>query len=251
VKEIIGSIPQQQRVLITAHDAFSYFARAYGIEVHAPQGVDTRLEASVGDINRLVDLIVERKVHALFAEESVNENNLKAIIQGAAQRNWTVKKAAHQLYSDSMGNAGTYEGTYIGMIDHNATNIARELGGTAPEKGFNGKLGEAAPLEPAPSEDSKPYTVVTTTAMVADIVRQVAGDKAKVRVLLKGNSDPHIYVPTRDDLQQVSQADVVFYSGLFLEARMTEVFEAEAAQGRPVYAVTEKLHETYQLIHPH
>jgi ABC-type Zn uptake system ZnuABC Zn-binding protein ZnuA len=247
-KEVIGSVPKEQRVLITSHDAFSYFARAYGIEVHAPQGVDTRQEASVGDINRLVDLIAERKIKAIFTEDSVNDNNLTAIVQGAAQRGWQVKKSDKVLFSDSMGAAGTYEGTYVGMLDHNATVVARELGGTAPEKGLNGKLGEAAPAPPRPA--AKAYTIVTTTAMVGDIVRHVAGDKAKVVILMKEGTDPHMYAPTRDDHQQISEADVVFYSGLFLEARMTEVFEAEAGRGKPVYAVTEKLDGSYTLIHP-
>jgi manganese/zinc/iron transport system substrate-binding protein len=139
-REVIQSIPKEQRVLVTAHDAFAYFSRTYGIEVRAPQGVDTTQEASIGDINKLVDFLVERKIPVLFTEESVNDKNLSAIISGAADKGWTVRKAEGQLFSDSMGAAGTHEGSYIGMIDHNATLIAKELGGSPPEGGFRAWL---------------------------------------------------------------------------------------------------------------
>ncbi len=135
-REVIQSIPKEKRVLVTAHDAFEYFARAYGIKVRAPQGVDTTQEASIGDINKLVDFLVKEQIPVLFTEESVNDKNLSAIISGAADKGWKVRKAEGQLFSDSMGAAGTYEGTYIGMIDHNATLIARELGGNPPQGGF-------------------------------------------------------------------------------------------------------------------
>jgi len=139
-REVIQSIPERKRVLVTAHDAFTYFSRAYGIEVRSPQGVDTTQEASIGDINKLVDLLVERQIPVLFTEESVNDKNLSAIISGAADKGWTVRKANGQLFSDSMGETGTHEGTYIGMIDHNATLIAKELGGRPPEGGFRAWL---------------------------------------------------------------------------------------------------------------
>jgi manganese/zinc/iron transport system substrate-binding protein len=142
VRQVIGTIPKQQRVLITAHDAFGYFARAYDIEVEAPQGITTESEPSVDDINKLVDLIVRRQVRAIFVESSVSEKNVRAIVEGAASRDWTIEIGG-ALYSDAMGPAGTYEGTYIGMLDHNATLIARALGGEAPERGMNGKLAAA------------------------------------------------------------------------------------------------------------
>jgi manganese/zinc/iron transport system substrate-binding protein len=135
-REVIHSIPEEKRVLVTAHDAFEYFARAYGIKVRAPQGIDTTQEASIGDINKLVDFLVTEQIPVLFTEESVNDKNLSAIISGAADKGWKVRKAEGQLFSDSMGAAGTHEGTYIGMIDHNATLIARELGGNPPKGGF-------------------------------------------------------------------------------------------------------------------
>jgi manganese/zinc/iron transport system substrate-binding protein len=140
-RKVIASIPEEQRVLVTAHDAFGYFGRAYGIEVRSPQGITTESEPSVDDINRLVDFLVERKVGAIFVESSVSEKNMRAIIEGAASRGWKVTIGGN-LYSDAAGAPGTYEETYIGMLDHNATRIAQALGGEAPERGMNGKLSE-------------------------------------------------------------------------------------------------------------
>ena len=136
---VIGSIPEEKRVLITAHDAFGYFSCAYKIPVKSAQGISTESEAGVNDVNRLVDLIVARKIQALFVESSVNQKNMLAIIEGANRRGQNVAIGG-ELFSDAMGPAGTYEGTYIGMMDHNITTIARALGGEAPKGGFFGKL---------------------------------------------------------------------------------------------------------------
>lgn len=140
-KQVIASIPQQQRVLVTAHDAFSYMGRAYGIEVRGIQGLSTESEAGVRDINDLVSFLVDRKIGAVFVETSVADKNVRALVEGAASKGHDVKIGG-TLFSDAMGKPGTYEGTYIGMIDHNVTTIARALGGQAPEKGLNGKLGQ-------------------------------------------------------------------------------------------------------------
>jgi manganese/zinc/iron transport system substrate-binding protein len=142
VREVIATIPQQQRVLVTAHDAFEYFARAYNIPVKAPQGISTEGEPGVNDINELVDFLAAEKIRAIFVESSVSQDNLKAVIEGAASKGWKVEIGG-SLFSDAMGTPGTYEGTYVGMIDHNATVIARALGGEAPERGLNGKLSGA------------------------------------------------------------------------------------------------------------
>lgn len=139
VKRVIATIPAEQKVLVTAHDAFGYFSRAYDIPVKSVQGITTESEAAVRDIEDLVDFLVEKKVPAIFVESSVSPASLKAVIAGAQARGWKVKIGG-ELYSDAMGPPGTYEGTYIGMIDHNATTIARALGGEAPERGLNGKL---------------------------------------------------------------------------------------------------------------
>ena len=141
VRQVIESIPTEQRVLVTAHDAFGYFGRTYGLDVKSVQGVTTEAEAGVQDVNRLVDFLVQRRLPAIFVESSVNEKNIRAVIEGTESRNVKVQIGG-ELFSDAMGAEGTYEGTYIGMIDHNATQIARALGGAAPEKGLNGRLGE-------------------------------------------------------------------------------------------------------------
>lgn len=139
VKEVIGSIPEEQRVLITAHDAFGYFSEAYNIPVRSVQGISTESEAGVNDINELVDFIVDNNIQAIFIESSVSQKNIEALIEGAANRDWSVAVGG-ELYSDAMGAPGTYEGTYVGMLDHNATTIANSLGGQTPEKGFQGQL---------------------------------------------------------------------------------------------------------------
>jgi len=141
IKEVIATIPEEQRFLVTAHDAFGYFAEAYGIEVRAIQGISTDSQAAIADINSLVDFIVENKVPAIFIESSVNPKNIEAVIEGCESRGWTLKIGA-ELFSDAMGESGSYEGTYIGMMNHNATKIARALGGEAPEKGWQGKLSD-------------------------------------------------------------------------------------------------------------
>jgi manganese/zinc/iron transport system substrate-binding protein len=144
-RQSLASIPPDQRYLVTAHDAFSYFARAYGLEERSVQGITTESEPGVQDINALVDFLVQHKIPTLFVEVTVNAANLRAVVEGARQRGWNVKLADEVLFSDSMGASGTYEGTYIGMIDHNVTAITRGLGGTAPERGMQGKLSEFQP----------------------------------------------------------------------------------------------------------
>jgi manganese/zinc/iron transport system substrate-binding protein len=138
-QRVIASIPQERRVLITSHDAFSYFGRAYGIEVRGVQGISTESEAGLKDINDLVDFLVSRKISAVFVESSVPRKNVEALIEGARTRGHTVVIGG-EMFSDAMGTEGTYEGTYIGMLDHNLTLAARALGGTAPEQGHHGRL---------------------------------------------------------------------------------------------------------------
>ena len=135
----IASIPQSNRVLVTSHDAFSYFGRAYGLEVVGVQGLSTESEAGLLRINELVDLLVDRKVSAVFVESSVPRKNILALIDGAKSRGHNVKVGG-ELYSDAMGAEGTYEGTYVGMLDHNITTVTHALGGTVPDRGLNGKL---------------------------------------------------------------------------------------------------------------
>ena len=138
-QRVLGSIPEQQRILVTAHDAFNYFGRAYGLEVAGIQGISTESEAGLDRINRLVDLLVTRQVGAVFVETTIADRNVRALIEGAAARGHQVAVGG-ELYSDAMGRPGTYEGTYVGMLDHNVTTVARALGGAAPERGFQGRL---------------------------------------------------------------------------------------------------------------
>ncbi|NIY75475.1 zinc ABC transporter solute-binding protein [Thalassospira sp. HF15] len=136
---VTATVPKKSRVLLTAHDAFSYFGRGYDFEVLGIQGISTESEAGLRRVEELVNTIVERKISAVFVESSVPERNVRALIEGAAARGQDVVIGG-TLYSDAMGDPGTYEGTYIGMIDHNATLITRALGGQAPAGGFQGKL---------------------------------------------------------------------------------------------------------------
>ncbi len=138
-REAIGSIPERQRVLVTAHDAFKYLGRAYGIQVRGIQGISTESEAGVRDINELVEFLVANEIGAVFVETSVADKNVRALVEGAGARGHTVRIGG-KLFSDAMGPPGTYEGTYIGMIDHNVTTITRALGGTAPARGMQGRL---------------------------------------------------------------------------------------------------------------
>jgi manganese/zinc/iron transport system substrate-binding protein len=132
-------IPAERRVLITAHDAFAYFGARYGLRVESIQGLSTEAEASLARIEALVALIAERRVPAVFAETSVPDRAMRALIEGAGARGQRVALGGN-LFSDSMGRPGSYRGTYEGMMDHNITTIARALGGAAPAAGLNGRL---------------------------------------------------------------------------------------------------------------
>lgn len=136
---VFASVPETARVLVTAHDAFSYFGRAQGFEVLGIQGISTQSEAGLQRVAELVDILVQRKIGAVFVESSVSDRSVRALIEGAASRGHTVVIGG-ELFSDAMGAEGTYEGTYPGMIDHNATIISRALGGEAPKRGMAGRL---------------------------------------------------------------------------------------------------------------
>jgi manganese/zinc/iron transport system substrate-binding protein len=141
--KVLASVPPEARVLVTAHDAFGYFGRAYGFEVEGLQGISTESEAGLARIRELVDLLVARRIRAVFVESSVPDRAMRALIEGAAAQGHQVTIGG-ELFSDAMGAEGSYEGTYPGMIDHNATTIARALGGEAPERGAFGKLAAGA-----------------------------------------------------------------------------------------------------------
>ncbi|MEM9575406.1 MAG: zinc ABC transporter substrate-binding protein [Pseudomonadota bacterium] len=139
----LAKLTKEQRVLVTAHDAFGYFGAAYDFEVIGIQGISTESEAGLNRISDLVEMLVERDIRAVFVETSVSDRNMRALIEGAAAKGHEVTIGG-ALFSDAMGPEGTYEGTYLGMIDHNVTTIARALGAEVPAGGRLGKLGMGA-----------------------------------------------------------------------------------------------------------
>jgi manganese/zinc/iron transport system substrate-binding protein len=138
-QQLLASVPEGNRVLVTAHDAFGYFGDEYGYEVMGLQGISTQSEAGLNRIGELVDTLVDQQLTAVFVESSVSDRSMRALIEGAAAKGHQVGVGG-ELYSDAMGEPGTYEGTYIGMLDHNITVIAGALGAEVPDRGMNGKL---------------------------------------------------------------------------------------------------------------
>ena len=126
VRQRILDIPESQRILITAHDAFAYFSNAYGMEVRGLQGISTVSEYGLRDISDLVKLITERKIKAIFVESSVSEKSLEAVVEGCAKRGFETRIGG-TLFSDAMGAAGTPEGTYPGMVRANLNTIVSAL----------------------------------------------------------------------------------------------------------------------------
>lgn len=137
--EIMQTVPAERRVLVTSHDAFRYFSRSFGLRELSLQGLSTESEASLRKINDVANEVVRLKVPAVFIESSVPAKSVQSLIDACGAQGHTVVIGG-ELFSDAMGAAGTYEGTYVGMIDHNLTTIVRALGGQAPERGLNGKL---------------------------------------------------------------------------------------------------------------
>jgi len=126
VIEQVGMIPESGRVLITAHDAFGYFGRAYGVEVVGLQGISTVAEYGVNDVTQLVDQIVERQIKAIFVESSVPARSIEAVRRGCLDRGFQVEIGG-TLYSDAMGAAGSGADTYIGMVESNVSTIVKGL----------------------------------------------------------------------------------------------------------------------------
>ena len=129
----IASIPEGSRLLVTAHDAFEYFSDAYGIEAsEAVEGISTASEASIGDIRAVADFIIDRGVPAVFVETTINPRTVEALVAEVRSRGHDVVIGG-ALFSDAMGDTGTPEGTYIGMIRANTVTIAEALGGAVPD----------------------------------------------------------------------------------------------------------------------
>jgi len=124
----IATLPAERRVLVTAHDAFRYFGRAYGVEVVGVQGTSTESEAGLADVNRLVDLIVSRKLPAVFVETSVSDRNVEALREGARARGQPVALGG-RLYSDSLGGPGSGGETLESVLRANVETIVTGLAG--------------------------------------------------------------------------------------------------------------------------
>ncbi len=126
VRQTIATLPEDKRVLITAHDAFNYFGKEYGFEVVGLQGLSTATEAGVQDVQKLAQLIIEKRVKAIFVETSVPRRTIEALQQAVKAQRFDVQIGG-TLYSDALGSAGTEEGTYIGMFRYNVQTIVNAL----------------------------------------------------------------------------------------------------------------------------
>jgi manganese/zinc/iron transport system substrate-binding protein len=125
-REVLAGIPKEQRVLVTAHDAFGYFGKAYDVEVHGLQGISTADEADVATKQKLVDMLVRRKIKAVFVESSVPHQNVENLI-GLCDRRGHKLVRGGELFSDAMGEEGTSEATYVGMFRYNVKTIVAAL----------------------------------------------------------------------------------------------------------------------------
>ena len=126
-EEKLTEVPEEKRVLVTAHDAFGYFGEAYGYEVRGLQGISTEDEAGTGDVQELADELVEDEIPAIFVESSVPRRNVEAVQAAARDQGWEVRVPEQELYADAMGEPGTEAGTYAGMLRANADTISDAL----------------------------------------------------------------------------------------------------------------------------
>jgi manganese/zinc/iron transport system substrate-binding protein len=128
VKGQAEKVPSAQRAIVTAHDAFNYFGRAYGFEVRGLQGISTATEAGTADVQNMAQFIADKKIPAIFVESSVPPRTIEALRAAVKSKGFDVQIGG-QLFSDALGNAGTPEGTYVGMVRHNIDTIVKALGG--------------------------------------------------------------------------------------------------------------------------
>ena len=127
-KAKLAKIEKDQRVIVTAHDAFGYFGRMHDMKVVGLQGLSTEDEIGISDIDDTIQTLLEYRIPAVFVESSINPNSIKAVIEGASSKGLEVKLGG-ELFSDAMGKEGTPEGTYIGMYRHNVDTIYKALTG--------------------------------------------------------------------------------------------------------------------------
>lgn len=122
----INTLPEEKRILVTAHDAFNYFGKAFGFEVVGLQGISTATEAGVQDVQKLSAFIIENNVKAIFVESSVPKRTIEALQASVNSKNHHVEIGG-ELFSDALGTSGTKEGTYIGMFEYNVNTIVNAL----------------------------------------------------------------------------------------------------------------------------
>lgn len=125
-QNLMLTIPKEQRILITAHDAFEYFAQAYHCKVVSLQGISTASEAGTKDVQELSNFILEHQIPAIFIETSIPQRTLQAVQQNVASKGFNVR-IGQELYSDALGTKGTKQGTYIGMMNYNIATIVHDL----------------------------------------------------------------------------------------------------------------------------
>lgn len=126
LKRMIDTLPKDKRILVTAHDAFNYFGKAYDFEVVGLQGLSTATEAGVQDVQNLSAFIIEKKIKAIFVESSVPKRTIEAL-QAAVESKGHEVTIGGTLYSDALGDSGTLEGTYTGMFEYNVKTIINAL----------------------------------------------------------------------------------------------------------------------------
>ncbi len=126
VRETLAALPEERRVLITSHDAFGYFGRAYDVDVRGLQGISTATEAGTADVAALAAFVAERRIPALFVESSVSPKGIQAVREAVRSRGFDVEIGG-TLYGDALGNRDTPAGRYAGMIRHNVDTIVASL----------------------------------------------------------------------------------------------------------------------------
>lgn len=126
VQDTLGTVPADRRVLVTAHDAFSYFGRAYDVEVRGLQGISTVAEFGIRDVRELVDFLVSQHIKAVFVESSISTKSLDAVVAGCKERGHEITIGG-TLYSDAMGEAKGPAGNYEGMVRTNVRTIVSAL----------------------------------------------------------------------------------------------------------------------------
>lgn len=126
VLEQAERVHESRRVLVTAHDAFNYFGRAYGFQVRGLQGISTATEAGTADVSELAEFVAQRRIPAIFVESSISPRTVEAV-QAAVRARGFETRIGGELFSDALGDLGTAAGSYVGMVRHNIDTIVRAL----------------------------------------------------------------------------------------------------------------------------